>query len=149
MVGQEGRRGQRRSLATGAVSVQLPGMMTCKEEAQRWVHRYAIGGAVFALLPLPISTSAGLATLETHMMGMIGEIYGETVGAVATTAAGGSFAILGQALKYAATEATRFVPVIGPAIRMTIAGAAIEGLGQGIIGHFERKYPAKVFQKPA
>lgn len=124
-------------------------MMTCKEEAQRWVHRYAIGGAVFALLPLPISTSAGLATLETHMMGMIGEIYGESLGGVATTAAGGSFAILGQGLKYVAAAATRFVPVIGigPAIRMTIAGAAIEALGQGIIGHFERKYPAKVFQK--
>ena len=150
MVGQEAHRGQRSSLAAGAVSVQLPGMMTCKEEAQRWVHRYAIGGAVFALLPLPISTSAGLATLETHMMGMIGEIYGESVGGVATTAAGGSFAILGQGLKYVAKVATGFVPMgIGPAIRMTIAGAAIEGLGQGIIGHFERKYPAKVFQKQA
>jgi hypothetical protein len=68
---------------------------------------------------------------------------------VATTAAGGSFVIMGHGLKYLATEATRVVPVIGPAIRMGIAGATIEGLGRGIVGHFERKYPGKVFEKRA
>ncbi|MCC6556938.1 MAG: hypothetical protein IT372_28630 [Polyangiaceae bacterium] len=124
-------------------------MTTCKEEALRWVHRYAIGGAAFALLPLPISTSAGLATMETHMTALIGEIYGESVGAVTTTAAGGSYLIMGEGLKYLATEATRFVPVIGPAIRMGIAAATIEALGRGIVGHFERKYPGKRFEKRA
>jgi uncharacterized protein (DUF697 family) len=122
-------------------------MTTCKEEALRWVHRYAIGGAAFALLPLPVSTSAGLATMQTHMLTMIGEIYGDSVGAVFTTATGGSFVIMGQGLKYVATEAVRFVPVIGPAIRSTIAGVTIVALGRGIIGHFERKYPGRMFQK--
>lgn len=122
-------------------------MTTCKEEALRWVHRYAIGGAAFAALPLPVSTSAGLATMETHMMAVIGEIYGESVGAIAVTAAGGSFAIMGQGLKYLACEAVRFIPVVGTPIRMAIAGATIEGLGHSIIGHFERKHPNKVFQR--
>lgn len=124
-------------------------MTTCKEEALRWVHRYAIGGAAFAALPLPVSTSTGLAAMETHMMALIGEIYGDSVGAVATTAAGGSFAIMGQGLKYLACQAVGLVPVVGPAIRMGIAGATIEALGHSMVGHFERKYPGKVFQKRA
>ncbi|WP_437758848.1 hypothetical protein [Sorangium sp. So ce1389] len=81
------------------------------------------------------------------MMSMVGEIYGESVGSVVTTAAGGSFAILGQGLKFLATRAVGFVPVIGPAIKMTIAGLTIEAIGHGIVGHFERKYPGKTFQK--
>lgn len=122
-------------------------MTTCKQEALRWVHRYAIGGAVLALIPLPVSTSASLATMETHMMGMIGEIYGESLGTVTTTAVGGSFAILGHGLKFLSTTAGRFVPVIRPAIRMAIAGGTVEALGQGIVAHFEKKYPGKRFQK--
>ncbi|MDC0685322.1 MULTISPECIES: hypothetical protein [Sorangium] len=123
-------------------------MTTCRDEALRWVHRYAIGGAAFAALPLPISTSAGLVAIETHMMAMVGEIYGENVGSVVTTAAGGSFAILGQGLKFLATRAVGFVPVIGPAIKMGIAGLTIVAIGRGVVGHFERKYPGKIFEKP-
>jgi uncharacterized protein (DUF697 family) len=122
-------------------------MTTCKEEALRWVHRYAIGGAAFAVLPLPVSTSAGLVAIETHMMAMIGDIYGENVGSVTTTAAGGSFAVLGQGLKFVATQAVGLIPVIGPAIKMTIAGLTIEALGRSIVGHFERKYPGRPFQR--
>lgn len=121
--------------------------MTCKEEALRWVHRYAVGGAAFAAIPLP-GTSAGLATLETHMMAVIGEIYGESVGAVTTTAVGGSFTILGQGLKWGVHRAAKFVPgPAGFAVRIVIAGVTVELLGRTIIEHFERKYPGKVFQK--
>jgi uncharacterized protein (DUF697 family) len=122
-------------------------MTTCKEEALRWIHRYAIGGAAFAALPLPVSTSAGLVAIETHMMSVIGEIYGESVGSVTATAAGGGFAILGQGLKYLATHAAGRVPVIGRAVKMTIAALTIEAIGHSIVGHFERKHPGKAFQK--
>ncbi|HSN98174.1 MAG TPA: hypothetical protein VLS89_07745 [Candidatus Nanopelagicales bacterium] len=122
-------------------------MTTCKEEALRWVHRYAVGGAAFAALPMP-GTSAGLASLETHMMSVIGEIYGETVGAVTTTAFGGSFTIMGQGLKFLVHRAVKFVPgPAGFALRLIIAGATIEALGFAIVEHFERKYPSKLFQK--
>lgn len=122
-------------------------MTTCREEALRWVHRYAVGGAAFAAIPLP-GTSTGLATLETHMTSVIGEIYGESVGAVATTAAGGSYAILGQGLKYLVHKAAAFVPgPAGFAVRLIVAGATIEGIGRAIIEHYERKYPGKLFQK--
>jgi uncharacterized protein (DUF697 family) len=122
-------------------------MTTCKDEALRWVHRYALAGAAFAALPLPISTSAGLAAMETHMTAMIGEIYGENLGAVTTTAAGGSFSIMGQGLKFLASRAVGLIPIIGPAIKMTIAGVTIEALGHAIVGHFERKYPSRNFRK--
>src|SRR5262245_21483914 len=107
-------------------------MTTCKEEARRWVHRYAIGGAAFAAIPIP-GTSAGLATLETYMMTVIGESYGASVGAVVSTAAGGSFTILGQGLKWAVRRAIGFVPgPAGIAVRVVVAGVTIEGLGWAI-----------------
>lgn len=124
-------------------------MTTCKEEAVRWVHRYAAGGAAFASIPMPFSTSAGLAALETHMAGMIAEIYGDTGATFATAAAGGAFAALGQGLKYVAVRATTFVPVLGIPIRMAIAAGTIESLGHAIVAHYERKHPGKPFSKPA
>jgi uncharacterized protein (DUF697 family) len=124
-------------------------MTTCKEEALRWVHRYAIGGGAFAAIPLPV-TSTGLATIEMHMWGFIGSIYGDPMGAVATVAAGGSLSIMGQGLKWVAMQAALLVPVLGIVVRIVIAAATIETIGHAIIAHYERKYPDKVFtQKPA
>jgi uncharacterized protein (DUF697 family) len=125
-------------------------MTTCKEEALRWVHVYAAGGAAFAAIPMPLSTSAGLVVLETHMVGFIGGIYGDSAGAATTAAASGTFTVMGQGLKYVATQAACFIPVLGSVIRMTIAGATIESLGRAIVAHYERKYPGKqLTQKPS
>ncbi len=121
--------------------------MTCKEEALRWIHRYAAGGAALAALPIPGSTSAGLVTLETHMASVIAEIYGESAGAFATLAAGGALTVAGQGLKLIACEAACFIPMLGVPIRMAIAGSTIEALGHVLVAHFERKYPGKPFTK--
>jgi uncharacterized protein (DUF697 family) len=120
-------------------------MTTCREEAMRWVHRYAVGGGAFALLPLPVSTSAGLAALETHMLAFVAEIYADPAGGAAVAAAGGGFAAMGQGLKFFAVQACGFVPVLGPVVRAGIAAATIESLGRAIVGHFERKHPGKTF----
>ncbi len=77
------------------------------------------------------------------MMRVIGDVYDDPPSGTATAAAGGSFAIAGQALKLAAMQAACFVPVLGVPIRMGIAGATIEGLGHAIIAHYEGKYPNK------
>src|SRR5262245_53135536 len=98
-------------------------MTTCREEATRWVHRYAAGGAAFAAIPIPMSTSAGLAAMETTMVAMIGEIYGDPIGGITSAAASGTFAIFGQGLKWIAIQGTLLVPVLGIAIRMGIAAA--------------------------
>lgn len=117
---------------------------TCKAEALRWVHRYAAAGAAFAAIPLPVTTT-GLATIEAHMVGFIGSIYGDPMSGIATAATGGSFAIMGQGLKWAAMQASLFVPVIGLPIRMAIAAGVIEGIGHAIVQHYERKHPDKPF----
>jgi len=121
-------------------------MITCKSEAKRWVHRYAAAGAAFSAIPLPI-TSAGLATIETHMFAFIGEIYGDAPGAVVTAAAGGSFAIVGHGLKWLALRGSQLLPVVGPAIKMGIAAVVIESIGHGMVQHYERKYPGKMFTR--
>jgi uncharacterized protein (DUF697 family) len=123
-------------------------MVTCKQEALRWVHRYAAGGAIFAAAPIPVSTAPLLSALETHMFSMIGGIYDDSPNAPSMAAAGGTFAALGTGLKVVAAEAVRFVPVVGPLVRGVIAATVIEGLGQAIVAHYERKYPGKLFTKP-
>jgi len=116
----------------------------------RWVHRYAIGGAAFALLPLPISTTAGLAVLELQLFRIIGEVYGEPVGGIATIAAGGSLEIMGEGLKTLATRAAAFVPgPVGAVMRVGIAAVVIESLGLAVVRYFEGKYPGKLFSPPA
>jgi uncharacterized protein (DUF697 family) len=119
-------------------------MTTCKEEARRWVHRYAAGGAAFAALPI-VGSSAALATLEMHMVGIIGDIYGESVSGVTTAAAGGTFGVIGQGLKWIAFRGTRLIPGYGALVRVVIAAAAVEVIGYAIVEHFERKYPGKLF----
>ena len=120
-------------------------MTTCKEEALRWVHRYAAGGAVLAAIPMPLSTSSLLAALETYMMRMIGDVYGDAPSGTATAVAGSSFAIGGRGLKFLAMRAGGFIPILGIPIRMTIAGATIEALGHAIVAHYERKHPGKTW----
>ncbi|MDC3960109.1 hypothetical protein KEG38_40010 [Polyangium jinanense] len=120
--------------------------ITCRDEAMRWVHRYAIGGAAFAALPLPISTTAGLAALEVHMINFIGGVYDEPVSNLKSIAAGGSFEVMGAGLKFVATRVAAFVP--GPAgfvVRAGIAAVVIESLGHAITAYFERKHPGKLF----
>ena len=124
-------------------------MTTCKEEALRWVHRYAVGGAAFAAIPLPIPTTAGLATMEMHLATLIADVYGEPSTGFGTAAAGGAFAFFGQGLKFVACQAACFIPVLGVPIRMGIAGGTIESLGRALVAHFERKHPGKEFTRPA
>jgi uncharacterized protein (DUF697 family) len=120
-------------------------MSTCREEASRWVHRYAVGGAAFAALPLPVSTSTGLAALETHLVGVVAEIYGDQVSSVVTATAGGTFAALSPGWKLAVGQLTRLAPKLGPLFRMAVAAGVVELVGQAAIGHFERKHPGKRF----
>ena len=122
-------------------------MTTCKEEAIRWVHRYALGGAAFAAIPLPVPTTAGLATMEMHLATVIADVYGEPSTGFGTAAAGGAFAFFGQGLKFVACQAACFIPVLGIPIRMGIAGVTIEALGHSVIAHYERKHPGRAFVK--
>jgi uncharacterized protein (DUF697 family) len=116
---------------------------TPREKARALVHKYAVAGTAWAVLPIPIGTSIGLTAMEAHLIYWIGRIYGEhpTNMDVAMTLAGLELASV--ALKTAAIEAANAVPVIGWGIKGAIAGSAIEAIGDLAIRHYEQKYPDK------
>lgn len=115
----------------------------CHDHAKRLIHRYAAFGTAWALLPVPMATSAGLALLETHLIYWIARMYGEapTKSDVVMTAAGLNLASVG--LKTIALEGAALVPVAGLGVKAGIAGSVVLAVGQGILSHYEAKYPGK------
>ena len=115
----------------------------CRERAQALVHKYALAGTAWAVLPIPIGTSLGLTAMETHLVYWIGRIYGEHPTSMDVAMSAGGLELASVALKTAAVEAANAVPVIGWGVKGAIAGSAIEALGQLVIRHYEEKYPGK------
>jgi len=116
----------------------------CRDRAQALVHKYAVAGTAWAVLPIPIATSLGLTAMETHLIYWIGRIYGESPSSMDVAMTAGGLELASLALKTAAVEAANAVPVIGWGVKGAIAGSAIEALGQVVIRHYEEKYPGKV-----
>jgi uncharacterized protein (DUF697 family) len=117
---------------------------TCRDRARALVHKYAVAGTTWAVLPLPIATSIGLTAMETHLIYWIGRIYGEHPSGMDVAITAGGLELASIALKTAAVEAANAVPVIGWGVKGAIAGSAIEALGQVVIRHYEEKYPGKL-----
>jgi uncharacterized protein (DUF697 family) len=116
----------------------------CRDRAQALVHKYAVAGTAWAVLPIPVATSLGLTAMETHLIYWIGRIYGEHPSSMDVAMTAGGLELASLALKTAAVEAANAVPVIGWGVKGAIAGSAIEALGQLVIRHYEEKYPGKV-----
>jgi uncharacterized protein (DUF697 family) len=116
----------------------------CRDRARSLVHKYAVAGTTWAVLPLPIATSIGLTAMETHLIYWIGRIYGEHPSSMDVVVTAGGLELASIALKTAAVEAANAVPVIGWGVKGAIAGSAIEALGQLVIRHYEEKYPGKL-----
>ncbi len=131
-------------LRRGDRPIEPPGPRPCKEKARILVHKYAAFGTAWALLPIPGATSVGLTALETHMIYWIGRVYGEapTQQDILIIAAGLEMASV--ALKIVAIEGAGLVPAVGWGIKASIAGGAIEGIGNAIIQHYENRHPGKV-----
>ena len=123
--------------------------MMCKDRAREWVHMFAAGGAAWSVIPVPMSTTAGLVAAETQMIYWIGRIYGERLDGTELTVVAGGLGLAGMGLKVVALEACTFVPVAGWAVKGVIAASAIEGIGAVIIRHFEQKYPGKTYSERA
>jgi uncharacterized protein (DUF697 family) len=121
-----------------------PGRPLCRDRARRLIHKYAVFGTVWALLPIPTATSAGLALLETHLIYWVARIYGEqpTKTDVLVTAAGLELASV--ALKTVAIEGAMLVPGVGLGIKASIAGTVVEALGHAVVSHYEGKYPERL-----
>jgi uncharacterized protein (DUF697 family) len=119
------------------------GPRLCREKARAMVHKYAAFGTAWAVLPVPIATSAGLTALETHMLYWIARAYGEEPSKTDVVMAAGGLELCSVALKTAAIEGANLVPVVGWGVKAAIAGSAIEAIGNAAILHYESKYPGK------
>ena len=108
------------------------------------MHKYAIAGTTWAVIPIPIATSVGLTALEAHLIYWIGRIYGEHPTRMDVAMTLGGLELASVALKTAAVEAANAVPVIGWGVKGVIAGSAIEAIGEVVIRHYEDKYPGKL-----
>jgi uncharacterized protein (DUF697 family) len=115
----------------------------CHDHAKRLIHKYVAFATAWALLPIPMATSAGLALLETHLIYWIARIYGEEPKKtdVLMTAAGLELASVG--LKTIAMEGAALLPGVGLGVKAGIAGSVVLGVGRAILSHYEEKYPGK------
>jgi uncharacterized protein (DUF697 family) len=129
--------------ANGAGGAGPAGPLLCREKARKMVHKYAAFGTAWAVLPVPIATSAGLTALETHMLYWIARAYGEEPNKSDLMMAAGGLELCSVALKTVAIEGASLVPVVGWGVKAAIAGSAIEAIGQAAILHYESKYPGK------
>ena len=118
---------------------------TCREKARSLIHKYALFGTAWAVLPIPIATSTGLCALEAHMIYWVGRVYGEDLSRPDILMLGAGLELASVGLKAVATEGANFIPVIGWGVKGAIAGSTIEGLGELVIRHFEQKYPGKPY----
>ncbi|WP_394826995.1 hypothetical protein [Pendulispora albinea] len=117
----------------------------CREQARSLIHKYALFGTAWAVLPVPIATSTGLCALEAHMIYWIGRVYGEELSRPDILMLGTGLELASVGLKAVATEGANLIPVIGWGVKGVIAGTTIEGLGELVIRHFEQKYPGKLY----
>jgi uncharacterized protein (DUF697 family) len=115
----------------------------CRDKARRLVHKYAVFGTAWAVLPIPIATSPGLTALETHMIYWVSRVYGESPSHTDTMMIAAGLELGSVGLKTLATNLANFVPVVGWGIKGIIAASTIEALGTVIIRHYESKYPGK------
>lgn len=115
----------------------------CRDKARSLIHKYALFGTAWAVLPLPGVTSTGLTALEAHMIYWIARTYGETPNATDLTITTAGLEMASVGLKKLAVELAGLVPVVGWGVKGAIAGSTIEALGELIIRHFESKYPNK------
>jgi uncharacterized protein (DUF697 family) len=130
-------------MAGNAVVFDRSSAPLCREKAKKVVHKYAAFGTAWAVLPIPIATSAGLAALETHMLYWIARVYGEHPQKGDLLMVGAGLELASVALKTVAIEGANFVPGIGWIVKGAIAGSVIEAIGAAIISHFEGKYPGR------
>jgi uncharacterized protein (DUF697 family) len=116
-----------------------------REQATRHVHVAAACGSGIAFAPVPGIGTAGLVAVESGLIYTIGKDYGvdlsrTDIAVIASTLGAGSLA-----LRAAVNEVCNWVPVLGWAIKASVAAAVIESIGAAVIEYFEQRYPGRYF----
>ncbi len=106
-----------------------------RDVGRRYVSAFAIIAATLAAVPLPFATMPVLTALQVSMVGMLGQLYGQTLspsqaGGVVSAIAGGFMA---QAV---GRELIKFIPGLGSIIAASWAAAYTWALGEGACVYF-------------
>ncbi len=106
-----------------------------RDVGRRYLLAFAIAAGTLAAVPLPFATMPVLTALQVSMVGLLGQLYGQTLtpsqagGLVSAIAAG----FLGQAI---GRELIKFIPGLGSVIAASWAAAYTWALGEAACVYF-------------
>ena len=106
-----------------------------RDVGRRYMLAFAIIAATLAAVPLPFATMPVLTALQVSMVGILGNLYGQTLtpsqaGGIVSAIAGG---FLAQAV---GRELIKFIPGFGSVIAASWAAAYTWALGEGVCVYF-------------
>lgn len=106
-----------------------------RDVGRRYMLAFSVMAATLAAVPLPFATMPVLTALQVSLVGMLGQLYGQTLtpsqaGGVVSAIAGG---FLAQAI---GRELIKFIPGFGSVIAASWAAAYTWALGEGACVYF-------------
>jgi uncharacterized protein (DUF697 family)/predicted GTPase len=106
-----------------------------RDEARRYILPFSVMAGGLAAVPLPLATMPVLTTLQVTLVGLLGQLYGQTLspsqaGGLVSTIAGG---FLAQAI---GRELVKFIPGFGSLIAASWAMAYTWALGETACVYF-------------
>jgi uncharacterized protein (DUF697 family) len=106
-----------------------------RDTARRYIAAFSAVAATLAAVPLPFATMPVLTAVQISMVGLLGNLYGQTLapsqaGGVVSALTGG---FLAQAI---GRELVKFIPILGSAIAASWAAAYTWALGEGACVYF-------------
>lgn len=106
-----------------------------RDVGRRYILSFTIMAATVAVVPLPFATMPVLITLQVSMMGLLGNLYGQTI---SVSQAGGIVSAIGGGFVAQAVgrELVKFVPGVGSAIAASWAAAYTWALGETACVYF-------------
>lgn len=106
-----------------------------RDVGRRYILSFTIMAATVAAVPLPFATMPVLTALQVSMVGLLGNLYGQTL---SPSQAGGVVSAIGGGFVAQAVgrELVKFVPGFGSAIAASWAAAYTWALGEGACVYF-------------
>ncbi|WP_407810019.1 GTPase family protein [Spirulina subsalsa] len=106
-----------------------------RDVGRRYILAFSVMAATVAAVPLPFATMPVLTTLQVSLVGVLGQLYGQTLtpsqaGGVVSAIAGG---FLAQAI---GRELIKFIPGLGSVVAASWAAAYTWALGEGACVYF-------------
>jgi uncharacterized protein (DUF697 family) len=106
-----------------------------RDVGRHYISAFAVMAAALAVVPIPFATMPVLTALQVSMIGVLGQIYGQTLkpsqaGGLASAIAGGFFA------QMVGRELIKFIPGFGSVVAASWAAAYTWALGEGACVYF-------------